>query len=52
MVKYDETIDETIGCIDGFQACVQLGKWDVALKLLGTMERDGTQLAAWWRLKL
>jgi hypothetical protein len=34
------------------QACVQLGKWDVALKLLGTMERDGTQLAAWWRLKL
>lgn len=27
------------------QACVQLGKWDVALKLLGTMERDGTKLA-------
>ena len=27
------------------QACVQLGKWDIALKLLGTMERDGTQLA-------
>ena len=26
------------------QACVQLGKWDVALKLLGTMGRDGTEL--------
>lgn len=31
-----------LGCAE---ACVQLGKWDIALKLLGTMERDGTQLA-------
>lgn len=29
------------------EACVQLGKWEVALKLLVSMERDGTELEPW-----
>lgn len=32
-------------CTAVLKACIELGKSDIALKLLGTMERDGTQLS-------